>query len=475
MSYLDSHRLVIVSNRLPIQIKKQNGKTTIMRGSGGLITALEPVLRQQHGHWIGWPGTYESIDIEDKLANVSEQTGFTMQPVHLTEEEFQNFYYGFSNEIIWPLFHDLQTRCNFIPVYWKAYLSVNEKFAQTIIEHTTENDFIWIHDYHLMNTATQLRKAGLSNRLAFFLHIPFPSVDIFTKLPWREKILKDLLQFELIGFQTRKDKRNFLSSVKALVPEAKVIAKGSIAKIIYKTHEIKVGNFPISIDFKAFEEAAKKSIIVDEPWYLNNTQIGAKTILGLDRLDYTKGIPEKMKGFRNALYRYPELRKKISLVQLVIPSRSGVSEYKELKAEIEQLVSEINGEFAEPEWIPIHYHYRSLDRNNLYAFYRSSEIALITPLRDGMNLVSKEYCACNINKDGVLILSEFAGAASKLKYDALIVNPYDIEGIADTIYQAFIMEQGEVERRMKNLRKKIRKHNIYRWLNSFIDASLSNH
>jgi len=233
-----------------------------------------------------------------------------------------------------------------------------------------------------------------------------------------------------------------------------------------------VGCFPISIDYKEFANGAKGSNIKKSLWYQGQDKFKTKIMLGLDRLDYTKGIPEKLKGFRFALSKYPELRRRISLVQLVIPSRSGVTEYQELKAEIEQLIGEINGEYAEPGWIPIDYHYKALNKKNLYAFYRSSHIALITPLRDGMNLVAKEYCACNQYNDGVLILSEFAGAAFQLKSGALIVNPYDSRGVADAIYRAFKMDKEEIFRRMSRLKKKIRKDNIYRWLDSFTSAAL---
>ncbi len=470
MKLENNSSLIVVSNRLPVQITRVHDKLKVERGSGGLVTAMNPVLKEYSGHWLGWPGTTDGEDITDELHDLSVESGFTLHTVDLSAREMEHFYHGFSNEIIWPLFHDLQTRANFVPEYWKTYKKVNKKFADASINISNEEDFLWIHDYHLMHVAKYIREQGIKRKLAFFLHIPFPSVDIFSKLPWRKQILEALLEYDLIGFQTAKDRRNFLTSIRVLLPEAKIKGRGLIIPIIYKDRYVKTGRFSISIDFNEFSKGASESDITQCLWYLKKQTPEWKIILGLDRLDYTKGIPEKLNSFREALRQYPELKTNVTLVQLVIPSRSGVSEYRELKHEIEQLVGEINGEFASPGWVPIHYFYQKLDRKNLYAFYRSASIALITSLRDGMNLVAKEYCACNQEHDGVLILSEFAGAAPQFKKEALIVNPYDIEGVAAAIYQAYKMLPDERAARMKKMRKRIKKYDIYYWLQSFINA-----
>jgi len=462
--------MIITSNRLPVQIFYEKKKIIAERSTGGLVTAMEPVLKAYKGLWLGSTGSENSSLIKPELERMSIECGFSLHSLQINEEEFKNFYYGFSNEIIWPLFHDLHTRCNFVPDYWYTYLRVNEKFAIKTAELSNENDFVWIHDYHLMNVGRFIKSLGHKRKLAFFLHIPFPSIDIYSKLPWRRQIIEGLLAYDLVGFQTHKDRRNFLSCVKSYFPDCEISRRGSVSTIKRNGKTIKAGTFPISIDYEEFSYGAKN---VDKDkciWYLKSESENIKVILGLDRLDYTKGIPEKLNAFRDALQRFPHLVNNIVMLQLVIPSREDVPEYQELKGEIERLIGEINGEFSTPDWVPIHYFYQKLDRNNLFAFYRSSSIALITPLRDGMNLVAKEFCACNLNKDGALILSEFAGAASELADGAIIVNPYDIESVAHAINSAYLMDDDRKFQKMKKMQKKIRKNNIFKWVDSFIDT-----
>lgn len=466
-------RLVAVSNRLPISIVKKDGKLSVVPGAGGLVTALAPVLKNRGGIWIGWSGADDFADFSALLNDASKFSGYTLQPVSLTEKEIRDYYYGFSNEIIWPLFHDLQTRCNFRPEYWYEYLKVNHKFADIVFKQITVNDFIWVHDYHLMYIGRFLRDIGVANRIGFFLHIPFPSLDIFMKLPWRFQILKALLHYDLIGFQTIWDRRHFIDCVHHLIPEARISGRGAVVNIYMEDRKIRVGAFPISIDFWSFEKDAASTEVADCAWFHHEKLSDRQVILGVDRLDYTKGIPERFRAYRNALRRYPELRGKTSLVQIVVPSREEVEEYRNLKAEIDQLVGEINGEFTQSGWIPIHYRFKSLSRMDLLAYYRLAEIALITPLKDGMNLVAKEYCACNLEENGVLILSEFAGAAAQLKIGAILVNPYDEEGVSDAIFKCFCMLKEERKNRMRRIRQHIRKKDIFWWVNSFLKAALS--
>ncbi len=467
-------RVLIVANRLPVVATEEDGNGhRIKPGQGGLVTALAPVLRDRGGLWIGSPGTSEESDLEELVAIGSRDTGYILKPVVLTAEEIRQYYFGFSNEILWPLFHDFQSRCNFNPTYWNVYQDVNRKFAQVIAENCGANDYIWVHDYHLMLVARELRGMGVESRIGFFLHTPFPPLDIYVKLPWRSQILSALLDYDLVGFQTRRDRNNFIQCVEALIKGAKVDARKRVSTVAMPQQETRVGTFPISIDFKEFGRQASKKTVVKEARSLRESLAAFQIILGLDRLDYTKGIPERLRAFRNALERFEDLRGRVSLVQVVVPSREDIPEYQELKAEIEGLVGEINGEFTQPGWIPIHYMFRSLERTELLAYYRAADIALVTPLKDGMNLIAKEYCAARVDRSGVLILSEFAGASTQLRRNALVVNPYDIDGVANAIYRAYNMSGDERRSRMLRLRKAVARRDIFRWVDSFLKAAIA--
>jgi len=469
----EGSRLVAVSNRLPVTLVETSDGWKIKPGAGGLVTALAPVLRNRGGVWIGWSGCPADADLSGLMEYASREIGYHLFPVVLTPEEIKDYYQGFSNEIIWPLFHDLQTRCNFRPQYWYQYLNVNRKFVEVIGKNTLESDYIWVHDYHLMHVAYFLKEMGYARKTGFFLHIPFPPMDIFMKLPWRAQIIRALLEYELIGFQTLRDRRHFLMCIQRLWPKIRISGRGAVVTVQVGDKKVRVGTFPISIDYNAFVRDTESREVADCAWFLHEKFPERQIIIGVDRLDYTKGIPERLEAFRAALSRFPELREKISLVQVVVPSREEVDEYKSLKAEIERLVGEINGEFTMSGWIPIHYLYKSLNRMELLAYYRLAEIALVTPLKDGMNLVAKEYCACNIEENGVLILSEFAGAAAQLQRGALLVNPYDVEGVSDAIHKAFHMGKDERRARMRRLRDVVRKRDIFWWVNTFLNAALS--
>ncbi|MCK4304136.1 MAG: trehalose-6-phosphate synthase [Candidatus Eisenbacteria sp.] len=470
------NRLIIVSNRLPVVLTRgENGSWDVRPGSGGLVTALAPVLRNRGGIWIGWPGTVQAEDLhlEELLAEATRDSGYSLRAVALTEEEQAKYYQGFSNEIIWPLFHDLQSNCNYDPDYWFTYQKVNRRFADVIAENSAPHDFIWIHDYHLMAVAKELRVMGIRARCGFFLHIPFPSPDIFLKLPWRFQVLSDLLEFDLLGFQTLRDRRNFVQCIRALAKEVAVVSRGQMTTLHVEGRQVRVGAFPISIDYAEFADHSATQEVADTAWYIHEDLPQRKIILGVDRLDYTKGIPQKLDAFRTALRKFPDLHEKIVLVQVVVPSRFNIPKYLDLKTEIERKVGEINGEFTRSGWVPIHYIYRNLNRRELLAYYRTAEIALITPLKDGMNLVAKEYCASNLEHNGVLILSEFAGAVAQLQKGAMVVNPYDVEGVGRVIYQAVCMSAEERRFRMRRLRHSIRKRDVYWWVNSFLQAAIS--
>jgi trehalose 6-phosphate synthase len=466
---LDNLKPTVISNRLPVKVAEEDGQMKLTSGTGGLITALEPLLQNNHGTWIGWPGAPVSDDLIDLLAEKSDNLGYNLKMVDLTEEEVQGYYRGFSNETIWPLFHDLLDHCNFEMNYWEKYQLVNYKFAKAIVDHSPEENFIWVQDYHLILVGHFLHEMGI-DETAFFLHIPFPPKDIFIKLPWRREILEAMLEYRLIGFQTERDRRNFIRCLRHLIPEATISHHRKYPFIKYNGHTCRIGAFPISIDFRHFFNFAKSPDVAEAAWLFHEKFPRQKIMLGVDRLDYTKGIPQRLMAFENCLTRYPELRKQITLVQLVVPSRTEVPEYQILKKQIDEMVGRINGQFTEHGWIPIHYIYGTLNHADLFGVYRASEIALITPLKDGMNLVAKEYCASCVEDKGVLILSEFAGAAEEMGVGAILVNPYNVEEVADAIFTAHYMEIEEQQYRLQRMRSVISKYHIFKWVDQFVNS-----
>lgn len=469
-------QLAVVSNRLPVRLAKDDdGQWTLAHGAGGLVTAMAPVLRNRGGSWVGWNGLATEEDVTSLFEAFSKQAGYALHPVQLTPEQEHGFYAGFSNEILWPLFHDLPTRCNFYkPDYWRHYRDVNQLFADTIAANLPSSTFCWIHDYHLMLVAGMLRKADPARRCGFFLHIPFPPPDNFLKLPWRKELLLSLMEHELVAFHTMRDRRNFEACLRSLLPKATVRGRGAIVQARHEGHAVRLGAIPISIDYKSFTHTAGLPQVKEVARALADAYEHRTLILGVDRLDYTKGIPERLEALRLTLQQHPELLGKISFIQILVPSREDVTEYRLLKMEIEQLVGEINGQFATPGWSPIHYQYRSLPREELVAYYVAAHIMYVTPLRDGMNLVAKEYCACRRTNTGVLILSEFAGAAAQLQRDgAVLVNPFDIQGMANALHMACLMPIAEQKRRMQHMRETIRKHDIYFWCDTFLNTAFA--
>ena len=468
-------RLIVVSNRLPFAFKRGPEGWSAVPGSGGLVTALLPVLRDRGGTWIGWPGAWGAqADLDEALARAGAEAGYDLVGVPLAEDEVRQFYYGFSNEVIWPLFHDLTSLCNFEPGYWRMYCDVNRKYARIVAARAARGDFVWVHDYHLMNAGWELRALGCEARLGFFLHIPFPSPDVFLKLPWRKPVIDALLEYDLVGFQTARDRRNFAACVEALAPEVQIEGRGTLLTARTGARTVRFGSFPISIDYNAFMRAAASHEVADKARELHALLPKRKLVLGIDRLDYTKGIALRLRAFQDLLQRYPDMRERVSLIQVVVPSREDVPQYQQMKTEIEQLVGRINGAFARPGgWVPVWYEFRSLSRTELLAYYRAADMALITPLKDGMNLVAKEYCACSIEEDCVLILSEFAGAAEQLGRGALLVNPYDVEGVAQAILTAFRMPEAERLGRMRSMRRSIRRQDVFWWVDAFLRAAIA--
>ena len=462
--------IVIVSNRLPVRITRVGKKSKLVSGSGGLVTALAPVLRDRGGTWIGWDGDKSSQSHTEIFKKESARIGYFLKPISLTSQEVKHYYEGFSNTTLWPLFHDFLDRCQFQPENWDMYCKVNQKFAEAIVKNSGKDDLIWVHDYHLLLVGKYLAELGVRRKTAFFTHIPFPPWDLFMRLPWREEIIEGILYYDLAGFQTERDRWNFVLCVRRLFPA--VIRKGPqrYQLIEHNGKVTRVGAFPISIDFDGFNQLASSAEVADEAWYIHERLLERKLVLGVDRLDYTKGILERLKAFEILLEKHPDLHEKINLIQVVVPSRADVKEYQEMKCTIDETVGKINGRFTYHDWVPINYIHRSLSRSELVAYYRACEIALVTPLRDGMNLIAKEYCASRIKTEGVLILSEFTGAAQQLGKYSLLVNPLNVEAVADQIHKAYYMEKDEQKSRMRRLRATVRRNNIFSWLEQVLSA-----
>ncbi|HEX4310158.1 MAG TPA: trehalose-6-phosphate synthase [Acidobacteriaceae bacterium] len=456
-------RLIVVSNRLPLSFKRENGELQAVPSSGGLIGALEPIVKEHGGIWVGSAGTEDSPELHRQLKIAAREQHFRYAPIILSREEEANYYEGFSNEVLWPLFHDLQSRGVFDPVYWDFYRRVNRKFADAVEDIASARDLVWVHDYQLMQVGRGIRERRRDAFLSFFLHIPFPSPDIFGKLPWRREVLEGLLDYDFIGLQTARDQRNLVASIRTYLPETRISGRGDQRVVETSRGVTSIRDIPISIDFRDFASSAAAPEVTERVRDIRGQAPEMEIALGIDRLDYTKGIPERLRGLRAFFRSYPQFRRKLTLIQVVVPSRENIPGYRDLRSEIEGVVSSINGEFSEPGWTPVQYIHRSVPRCELLALYRAAGIALITPLKDGMNLVAKEYCAAHIENGGVLILSEFAGAMPELHTGAIEVHPYDEIGISKALKQALEMPAEERHRRMLRMRRTIRENDILRW------------
>jgi trehalose 6-phosphate synthase len=458
-------RLLIVSNRLPVAIEKIREGFEVRGSSGGLVSALRPITQKFGGCWIG---SLDDPDAAPALEKFAQDEGVHLSPVFLAPSLRKDYYCGFCNEILWPLFHDLQSRCNFEPRYWHRYLEANRQFSQAVLARATKTDTVWVHDYHLMLQGSLLRGHFDRRRLVYFHHVPFPPADVFEKLPWRKHILESLLAFGLIGFQTSRDRYNFVACVRRLFSGPIIKRKAGSLAVEVNGVETAVGTFPIGIHFADFSVRANDSKVKSEARAIREHFGDCRLILGLDRLDYTKGILERIKGFSVLLERYPGLHGAVALVQIAVPSREGIGEYLQLKERLEQMIESVNDRFARPGWVPIHYLHRHLSRAEVVAYYRAADIALVTPLKDGMNLVCKEFCASRVDEDGILILSEFAGAAGQLRTGAILVNPYDAEGVASALYQALEMDPRDASRRMRRMRNVVRYQDVFAWCDDFL-------
>ncbi len=440
--------------------------------SGGLVTAMDPVLRRRRGTWTGWVGAPNAgqDELSRALGSTPARPPYSLQAVPLSATEEDLFYRGFANEVLWPLFHGFSDRWSSEPRYWEAYRTVNRRFARSLASTVSWDDLIWVHDYHLMLTGKELRALGLNHRLAFFLHIPFPALEHLEEMPWSGELVKALCHFDLLGFQTNGSRSNFLDAARHFVSDAFTEGSGD-EHPIFQGRTIRTGAFPISIDAAAFSADTHGSLVTAMEREIR-AELGDRTlILGVDRLDYSKGIPEKLRGFDLALERHPELRGSVLLKQLVVPSRDQIPAYKETKGEIEASVRRINERWGTQAWQPVEYLYDSWSRSELLAHYRTADVALITPLNDGMNLVAKEYAVAN-QGSGVIILSAFAGAAQELGTDALLVDPCEPGSVAMAIFQAFQMSPRERKERMERARTTVRTHDVHRWVEGFLAEAI---
>lgn len=467
-------KLIISSNRLPIDVKISDNEITLTPSVGGLATGMKSVYKSYDSVWIGWSGLESDKHSEDILRK-TETALLTenCKPIHLTSDEVEQYYYGFTNNTIWPLFHYFGQYTEHDQHQWEAFVDVNQKFADSICEEAKEGDVIWLHDYHLLLVPKMIREKLSNVTIGFFLHIPFPSYEVFRNLPWRNEILQGMLGADLLGFHTFDYERHFLSCVRRLIGY-----DVDFNKINIENRVAKVDVFPMGIDYDKFNNMAvelqdrsmrDRSKFHQEIDRQSLSSPDRKLILSIDRLDYTKGLPNRLRAFDRFLEIYPEYQKKVILILLTVPSRTSVPQYKLLKSEIDELVGNINGKYGSIDWTPIAYFYRSMPFENLIELYNTAEIALLTPLRDGMNLVAKEYIASKTDGKGVLILSEMAGAAKEMG-EAIIINPYNIEETANAIKEAFEMND-EDQMEMNNiLQKRIKRYNVKKWAQDFLDS-----
>ena len=455
-------KLIIISNRLPLKANKsENGNFEFSRSEGGLTTGLDSLEMDLEKHWVGWPGAFAETD-EEQAEITKHLENFKFHPVFLTAEHIQNYYEGYSNNTLWPLCHYFYAFVEYENKYWEAYKEVNEMFCQAAIPFIEPGDIVWVQDYQLMLLPQLLRKAVPGISIGYFHHIPFPSYELFRVLPERDELLKGLLGADLIGFHTYDYMRHFVS------------AGERVLDLHFKLDQVYLDNriayvdaFPMGINYTLYYDTAILPQVQKKALELKKSFGPHKLILSVDRLDYSKGIIHRLKGFALFLEKHPEYKEKVSMAMIIVPSRDKVDRYADLKTKIDEMIGYINGMYSTINWTPVYYFYHSFDFEELVAMYHIADVALITPLRDGMNLVAKEYIAAKRDTPGVLILSEMAGAAIELT-DAIIVNPNDIEEIERAILEALEMSKAEQLKKLALMQKIVSKHTVNKWANDFV-------
>ncbi|SHN18199.1 bifunctional alpha,alpha-trehalose-phosphate synthase (UDP-forming)/trehalose-phosphatase [Chitinophaga sp. CF418] len=453
-------KTIIVSNRLPVKITEKDGEYVLNPSEGGLATGLGSIYRQGYNIWIGWPGIDVSEEAQPQIREQLET--LNLMPVYLTQEEINNYYEGFSNEILWPVFHYMSVYARYEQVYWDFYYQVNNKFRDVVLQVAEPGDIIWIHDYQLLLLPGMIRAEAPDVAIGYFQHIPFPSYELFRLIPWRCELLEGMLGADLLGFHTFDDSHHFLNAVTRLLP-----VNASANVVMVNDRAVIAETFPMGIDNEKFEQLSDDPEVLRQMENLKESFQHIHMVLSIDRLDYSKGIIQRLQAFELFLQLYPEYVEKVILYMIVVPSRDTVPQYKELREAIDMLAGGINARFRTINWHPINYFYRSFPVEVLAALYNFADVGLVTPMRDGMNLVSKEYVASRKNNDGVLILSEMAGASKEL-IDALIVNPNNIGAIARALHEALNMPEREQQRRMKQMRQVVAKFNIAHWVKLFM-------
>ena len=454
-----TNHLVIVSNRLPVHRVGRGGSARWEISPGGLVSALTPILQERPGIWVGWSGT------AGRAPSPFELEGIHNVPVTLTQSEVDDYYHGFSNRTLWPLYHDAVRTPQYHRHWWRPYLTVNRRFAEAAARHAEEGALVWVHDYHLQLVPAMLRRRRPDLRIGYFLHIPFPPHELFAQIPWRQPILEGMLGADLVGFQTRNGARNFCEAAQRYTA-----AERRGRSLSWQGRAIDVNDFGISIDYAAHAELARRDTVQEHARRLRH-QLGepSKILVGVDRLDYTKGIDIRLRAWQEVLASGRASPTEAVFVQLAVPSREEVEEYVELRSRVEGLVGRINGEYARLGATAVHYLHRSISLEELVALYVAADVMVVTPLRDGMNLVAKEFVACRTEGDGVLILSEFTGASLELK-SAMVVNPHDIDGLAETMHAALEMPLDQQRRHMRSLRRVVRGNDVFHWATRFVEA-----
>lgn len=458
-------KLIFVSNRLPVTVEKKKEVINYKQSMGGLATGLGSFYQTYDSVWIGWSGTAsesitegEKADIEKKLLEEHKS-----RPVFLTREEVREYYYGFCNRTIWPLFHYFPTYTVYDNSFWDAYVKVNLKFCEAVVDCAEAGDTIWVHDYQLMLLPELIRQKLERTRIGFFLHIPFPSFEIFRLLPWRREILRGLLGADLVGFHTYDYVRHFLSSVRRLLGH-----EHRFNNVFTDRRVICADVFPMGIDYERYSGAPQDERVSREIDAVEKRLGGRRAILSVDRLDYTKGIIHRLEAFHHFLQTYPEYRDRVTLILIAVPSRTGVDTYMHLKRELDERIGRINGKYGKIGWTPIWYLYRALPFNALTALYYVADVALVTPLRDGMNLIAKEYVATKGSRPGCLILSGMAGAVHELG-EAIIVNPHNVEQVSSAIKQALELPPQEQVRANAAMQARLKRYNVVRWAHDFVE------
>ena len=470
MNEPSSDDFVVVANRLPVDLETPpyGGEPVWRRSPGGLVTAMETVLRTTHGAWVGWPGT------PDVQLDPFVEDGLTLHPVDLSAREVQEYYEGFSNDTLWPLYHDALVPPTFDRRWWRTYQQVNRRFAEAAARAAAPGATVWVHDYQLQLVPRMLRELRPDVTIGFFLHIPFPPTELFLQLPWRKAIVEGLLGADLVGFHLPGGAQNFLYLANRLfgLPTPRGTATGGTIDMGDRT--VRVGAYPISIDSAQLRDRSQEEGIRKRAREIR-AELGDPEVmlLGVDRLDYTKGIDIRLEALRELFTEGTLDPEKVTMVQLATPSRERLTAYARLRDQVEREVGRINGEFGRIGSPVVHYLHASVDRDELLAMYTGADVMLVTPLRDGMNLVAKEYVACHGDGSGTLVLSEFAGAAAELRR-ALLVNPHDLEGVKQAIVQAVREDPAERKRRMRSMHNHVLSHDVARWSRTFLDDLRAN-